>query len=102
MSTSGSMSVSQRFSGFQRVLNPFERFPFAAQLQKRFALEVEQMLFADQRLVGQRPARQYVCQCSSDQRVVIADAAGAPREMYAEFERGQDALAADAHAGSRH
>ena len=51
-----SVSVPQRLSGLQRVLNPLERLPLAAQLEERLALEVEQVLLADRRLVRQRAA----------------------------------------------
>ena len=83
------------------MLNPLERLSFAAQLQKRLALEVQQILLADRRLMRQRAAGEDVGERASDDGVVIADAAGAPREMDAELERGQDALAADQDAPSR-
>ena len=40
------MSVSQRLPRLQRVLNPFQRFPFAEQAEERFAFEVQELLFA--------------------------------------------------------
>ena len=43
----------------------------------------------------QRAAGEDVRERAADQRVVIADAAGAPREVDAELQRGLDALAAD-------
>src|SRR5438093_270075 len=88
-------SVSQRLPGLQRVLNALERLALPAQLQKRFALEIEQIQFADRRLVRQRAAGNHVCERAADRRVVIADASGAPGEMHAKLQRGEHAVAAD-------
>src|SRR2546429_3845335 len=94
-------SVSQRLPSLQRVLNPLERFRLAAQLQKRLSLEVEQILLAYRRLMRQRAAGQDRRERSADQRVVIADAPGAPGEVDAELERGQHSFAADRNSGAR-
>src|SRR5256885_7622863 len=93
--------IAQRLPGLQRVLDALQRLPLAAQLQERFALEVEQVLLGDGRLVRQRAAGDHVRERASDDRVVIADAAGAPREVDAELQRGEHALAADGNRGAR-
>src|SRR5207344_1101460 len=95
-------SIPQRLAGFQRVLNPLERLPFAAQLQKRLPLQIEQVLFADGRLMGQRAASENIGERASDDGVVIADAAGAPREVDTQLERGPEALATYQYARRGH
>src|SRR5471032_1791577 len=94
-------SVPQRLAGFERVLNPLERLALAAELQKRLALEIEQVLFRDGRLMRQRSARQNPRERPADERVVIADASGTPGQMDAELERGLQAVAADRNRGPR-
>ena len=67
--------VPQRLAGLQRVLNPLERLRFAAELEKRFALEVQQVLLGHRRLMRQRAAGEDRRERAADQGVVIADAA---------------------------
>src|SRR4051812_36833209 len=93
-------SVSEWFSGFQRVLDTLERFSLAAQREECLTLEIEQVLFADGRLVWQGATGQHVGERPADDRVVIGDTTGARREMDPELERGQHALAADRDCGS--
>src|SRR5436190_7072044 len=71
-------SVPQRFARLERVLNALERLALAAQLQKRFALQIQQILLADGRLMRERSARQNRRERAADERVVVADAPGAP------------------------
>src|SRR5262245_32781905 len=94
-------SVPQRLAGFERVLHALERLALAAQFQERLALEIEQMLLADGRLMGQRAAGEHVRQRASDERVVIADSATAPGQMDAELERGEQAVAAHGNRRTR-
>src|SRR6266536_5867661 len=102
MSTSGIMSsVPQRLPGFQRVLYPLQRFSFATQFQKRLSLEVQQILFADHRLMWQRSAGEHAGERPSDDGVVIANPAGAPGEVHTECECGHDAFAADENARAK-
>src|SRR5258708_3983380 len=96
------ISVAQRLSGLEGVLDSFERLALAAEFQKRFALQIEEIRFADRRLMRQRPAREDIRQRAADEGVVIGDATGAPGEMHAEVERGADGLAADRNRGPRH
>ena len=72
-------------------MHPLERFLLAAQFQKRFTLEVEQVLLADHGLMRQRAAGEHVGERAADDRVVIGDASGAPCQVESELERGQDA-----------
>src|ERR671937_1607538 len=94
-------SVPQRLAGFERVLDTLQRPPFAAKLQKRLALQIEELLLADRGLVRQRSAGENPGERASYQRVVIADAASPPGEMHAEFQRRQHAIAADGNRRSR-
>jgi len=63
------------------VLDAFLSLPFGNEAEKSFALEIQQVLFADRRRVGQRAAGHDGRELSADERIVIADATGAPREM---------------------
>src|SRR5438067_9355328 len=109
MSTSGvpwpcstiTRSVPQRLSRLQCVLNPFQCLALAAQLQERLALEIEQVLLGYRGLLRQRSAREHIRERPADGRIVIGDPAGAPREMDAEFQRREHAVAADANAARR-
>src|SRR5439155_400051 len=65
-------SVAQRLSRLQRELNPLERLALAAQLQKRFALEVEQVLLAHRRLVRKGAAGQDRREGAADDGIVVA------------------------------
>src|SRR5204862_6465940 len=94
-------SIPQYLSRLQRVLNAGQRPAFAAQLQERLALEVEQVLLADGRLVRQRTACEDVGERAPDHRVVIADPAGAPGEVDAELQRRKHTLAADGNRRAR-
>ena len=77
--------------------DPLLCFSLAAQAEKRFALEIEQLLLAHRCRVGAVSTRQDPRQLAADHRVVIADAAGAPRQMNAELECRQQTLAADSY-----
>src|SRR6185503_7756974 len=87
--------------GLQRVLNPFQRLALARQLQERFTLEVEQVLFTHHCLVRQRAAGEDIRQRTADDGIVLADPPAAQREVNAELERRQHAVSTDDHAGPR-
>ena len=88
-------SVPERLSGLQRVLNPFQRLRFTAEAEKRLALQIEHVLFADRRLMRQRSTRQHRRQGSSDHGVVVADPSGAQSQVDAELQRSEEPFAAD-------
>src|SRR5436190_8975320 len=92
--------VPKRLAGLERVLNSLERLALSAELQKCLALEVEQILFGHGRLMRQRPARQNPRKRAAQQGIVIADAAGAPREMHAQLQRRLQIVAADRDGGA--
>src|SRR5262245_47920514 len=71
--------VPQRFTRFQRVLNPLLRFPLSHELQKRLALEVEQMLLGHRRRMAQGAAPHHRGQRAADQRIVVANPTRAER-----------------------
>src|SRR3954468_13907338 len=83
------------------MLNSLERLSLAAQFQERFALQIEEVLFADRRLMRQRAAGEDVGERAADDRVVIADPSGAPGEMDAELQRREQRFAADRNRGPR-
>src|ERR1700759_3351411 len=87
--------VPQRFAAAQRVLDALERLAFAAQLQERLALEIEQIVLGDDRAMGEGAAGQDPCERAADHGVVIADSSGPPGQMNPELERGLYPFAAD-------
>src|SRR3954464_12352802 len=55
-----SILVPERLAGFQCVLDALERLALATQFQERFALQIEEVLLADRRLVRQCASRAVV------------------------------------------
>src|SRR6516162_9893304 len=94
-SMNGRISIPQRFARLERVLDALKGLSLAAELEERLALEIQQLLLADGGLVRERSAGETPRQRPADQRVVIADAARAPRQVDTQFQRGQKAVAAD-------
>ena len=74
------------------MLNPLLRLALGDEAEKRLALEVEQPLLGDRRRMRDISSRHDRGQLAADQRIVIADAPGAPREMHAELERAATVL----------
>src|SRR6186997_115128 len=68
----------------KHLRNPAQRLRLAAQTQKCFAFQVQQVLFADRRRVREVAAGHDPGELAADQRVVIGGAAGAVGEMDAE------------------
>src|SRR5688572_19655280 len=92
-------SVPQRFPRLQRVLDALECLALSTKLEKRFTLQIQHIVFAHRGLVRQSTARQDPSQGSADQRVVIADASGPPRQVHPQVQTRQDAFAADRNGG---
>src|SRR5580704_6884803 len=63
--------ISQWLARLQSVRDAFLRFPFAAQRDESFALEVQHVLFADELRRAQCSARKNVRQLSSNDRIVL-------------------------------
>ena len=93
------LSVPQRLAGLERVRDAFLRLPFTAQAEERFALEIQQLLFGQRGRRRDVPAGKDPRQLSSDQRVVVGDAARAPGEMDAELQRGERRRSSDRNPG---
>src|SRR3954470_14510245 len=98
-----SILVPERLAGFQCVLDALERLALATQFQERFALQIEEVLLADRRLVRQCAAGKNVGQRAADDRVVVANPPAAPGEMDPELQGGEHGVAAndDARAWRR-
>src|SRR2546430_5978350 len=77
--------VSQGFAGFQSVSDAFLGFLFAAEGDKSFALEIEDILFADQLRRGQRPACKDVREFATHVCVVLRGVAAAEHHMDSEL-----------------
>src|SRR5207244_7691 len=88
-------SIPQRLPCLQSVLNPFERFSLAAELEERFAFEVEQILLANRCRVRQGAAGHHECEGSADDRIMIADPAGPPGEVDSKLQRSEHSVAAN-------
>src|SRR5947208_8159705 len=86
--------VTQRLACLERVLNPLECLSFSAELEERLALELEQVLLGDSRLMRQRSAGENPCERPAKQRVVVADTSGAPSKVDAELQCCLQVLAA--------
>src|SRR5678815_2319921 len=78
-----------------------EGLSLTAQTQESLAFEIQQLLFAERGRILHVAAGEDPRELAADQRVVIADAAGARGEVDAELERGENVLAADADRGAR-
>src|SRR5262245_2283975 len=81
------MSIPERFAGLQRVLNPFERLPFAKQAQESLTLEIEKVLFTHDGRMWHVAAGEDRRDLPADQRIVIRGSPGTPGEMHTELER---------------
>src|SRR5688500_10873229 len=86
-STSLITLITQRLARFQRVLDALLCLPLAEETQECLALEIQQLLLGDDRRMRQRASSHDGGQLPADQRVVIADAPGAPRQVNAKFQR---------------
>src|SRR5215472_13168287 len=85
--------VSERLSCLQHIPHSFLRFRIAAQAQKCFALQVQQVLLGNQLLTRQPPAGKNIRQFLCDHYVVIADVVTLPRHPRAQLQHRESALA---------
>src|SRR5689334_12485450 len=92
-------SVPQRLSGLQRERNPRLCFRLAAQTEKGFSFESQQVVFCRMRGVGEVAARENPCEFPANQRVVIADAGRAMREVNTQSQHSKEVSAADRYGG---
>src|SRR5205085_8705186 len=69
--------VPERFAGFQGVGNALLGFLFTTEGDERFALEIENILFANHLRGRQRPAGKNVCQFPANVRVIFRSKAAA-------------------------
>src|SRR5262245_12446961 len=84
-------SIPQRLPGLQRVRDALQGLALAAEAEERFTLQVEHLLLVERRRVREVAAGEDPGELASDRGVVIADAAGAPREVDAELQRREHA-----------
>ena len=63
---SQNMLISERFAGFERVGDALLGFAFAAEGDEGFALQVKEVLFADELRGGERAAGQDVAEFAGD------------------------------------
>src|SRR2546425_4766386 len=73
--------VPQRLTGFQSVGEAFLGFLFAAEGDEGFALEIEDVLFADQQWRGQRTAGKDVRQLAAHVCVIFRGVAAAEHHV---------------------
>src|SRR5438477_192930 len=85
--------VSQGFAGFQSVSDAFLGFLFAAEGDKSFALEIENILFADHLWRGQRAACNDVRELATYMCVVLRGVAAAEHHMDSELRAGKKLFA---------
>ena len=96
-----SVSVALLLMVVPFVLQGLRLSTLAAQTEERFPLQIQQISFADKRLVRQRASCENAGEGATDHRIVIRDAPGTPREMHPKLERGRDAVAAHSYACRR-
>src|SRR5579883_2589258 len=88
-------SVAQRFAGFQGVGDALLGFLFATEGNEGFALEVENVLFANQLRGGERAAGENVGKLAGDVRVVIGSVAPAHQHVDGQLGGREERLAED-------
>ena len=77
--------IPQRLPCLQRVLNPLLRLLFAAKRLEGLALQVEQVLFADQSAGVNVAAAEDFCDLGCDFDLMIADEFALAHDVYAHF-----------------
>ena len=93
--------ISQRLSGFECVGDSLLRFALSAQANESFALQIENVLLGNGLRRRNAATRQYVCQFSCDNRVVLTGEFAPNKHMDCEFRSGQKFLPQDADFGGR-
>ena len=83
------------------MLDSLQRLALTAQLQERFALEIEQMLLAHCRLIRQRSASEHAGQRPADNYIVLTDSAGSMGEVNPQFKGGPYRVSANPHGVRR-
>src|SRR6266849_6004245 len=86
-------SIAERLAGFERVGNAFQCFSLAAEGDKRFAFEVQYVLFADHLRRGQRSSRENVCKLATYVRVILRSVSAAQHHVDRQFCGGEELLA---------
>src|ERR1035437_6434104 len=66
-------SIPQRLAVLQHVLHAFLRLRVAAETQKRFPFQIQQILLRDALRAGEPSAAQHVCQLLADHAIVLGD-----------------------------
>jgi len=82
------VSIPQRLSGFQGEGDAFLGLLFAAEGDEGFALEVEDVLFANQLRRSQRAAGQDVGELAAHVRIVFGGVSSSEHHVDGEFRAG--------------
>src|SRR6266513_5456964 len=85
--------VAERLAGFQGVSDAFLGFLFSTERHEGFALEIQDILFADQLRRRQGTARQNVRELAADMRVVLGGIAAAEHHVDRELRTGKKSFA---------
>src|ERR1035438_6488366 len=86
-------SIPERLPILQHVLHALLRLHIPAQTQKRFALQIQQILLRDLLRAGQASAAQHVCQLFPHHAIVLREVPALGRERHPHLERGVTRLA---------
>src|ERR1019366_4413484 len=86
-------SIPQCLPILQHVLHALLRLHIPAQTQKRFALQIQQILLRDLLRAGQASAAQHVCQLLPHHAIVLREVPALGRERHCHLERGVTRLA---------
>src|SRR6266481_2264673 len=85
--------ISQRFAGLQRMRDALLCFLFAAEGDEGLALEIENILFADQLRRSERAAGENVRELAADMGVVLRGISAAHHHVDGEFRTGKELFA---------
>src|SRR5713226_5024695 len=90
-------SVAKRFAGLERVRDALLRLAFTAKGDERFALEIQNVLFADELRRRERAAGQNVGELASDVDVVFGDKPAAEHHVDGELCAGEKSFTENAN-----
>src|SRR5487761_1962821 len=101
MMTASCILVPQRLSGFQHELHALLRLRISAQAQKRFALQVEQILLADGLFAGQPASADDIGELFRHHHVVVGNVTALAHAPRSDLQHGKCVFAAHFHVRAR-
>src|SRR5688572_22410972 len=81
--------IAQRLPCLQGVRDAFQRLRFPTEAEERLALEIKNLILRKRCRMRHVAARQNPGEFAADDRVVLADAASAKRQVHTQRQRGE-------------